>query len=74
MATPQELEAAKQEARSIAKDFAHGDADEQHLGHTSLYCWANEPKSEHNAIVLGGDFNDGQRNAIYDAGCESLPF
>jgi hypothetical protein len=73
MATQQEVEAAKRQGRDIAKDFAHGDAEEQHLGRTTLYCWAYEPKSEHNAIVLEGDFNDAQRNAIYDAGCESLP-
>ena len=74
MATHQEVEAAKQEARDIAKDFAHESADDHGLGRTTLYCWAYEPKSEHNPIILEGDFNDAQRHAIYDAGCKLLPF
>ncbi len=73
MGTQQEVETAKQQSRAIAKDFAGQDADDQHLGRTTLYCWAYEPKSEHNRIVLEGDFNDAQRDAIYDAGCELLP-
>ena len=72
MATQQDIEAAKQEAREITPDFARGDADEHHLGRTTLYCWAYEPKSEHNPIVLEGDFNDAQRNAIHEAGCALL--
>lgn len=71
MATQQQVEAAKQEARELARDFARD--GEEHLGRITLYCWAYEPKSQHNAIVLEGDFNDAQRNAIYDAGCDSLP-
>jgi hypothetical protein len=35
MATPQEVETAKQEARNIAKDFA-SDAEEAHLGFGSV--------------------------------------
>jgi hypothetical protein len=44
----------------------------QSLGRSTFIVRVYEPKSEHNAIVLG-DLNDAQRHAIYEAGCESLP-
>ena len=71
MATQQQVEAAKQEARELARDFARD--GEEHLGRITLYCWVYEPESQRNGIALEGDFSDPQRDAIYDAGCELLP-
>jgi hypothetical protein len=67
--TQQAVEAAKQEARNIAKDFA----GEGHLGYVTLVTWACEPKSEGNQAVLEGDFTDAQRDEILGAGIEMLP-
>ncbi len=86
--TAEQVEAAKAEARSIAKDYAneaaeakafggkHADEDAEslhHSGRTTLYCWAFEPKSEYNSIVLAGNFTEAQRDEIYEAACELLP-
>ena len=71
MATMQEVEAAKQAARDIAKDFPT--AEDKQLGFASLYTWVYEPKCYSNPTVLEGDFTDAQRDEILGAGAELLP-
>jgi hypothetical protein len=68
MGTPQEVETAKEEVRNIAKDFA-SDAEEGHLGYTTLYTWVYRE----GCTGLQGDFTDDQLGEILDAGTALLP-
>jgi hypothetical protein len=71
MATPQEVETAKQEAINLAKDFANdGDA---HLGFVTLYTWVYREGLPNGVTGPRGDFTEAQLAEILDAGTANLP-
>ena len=72
MATLQEVETAKQEARDIAKDFA-SDAEEAHLGFSTLYTCVYREGLPEGVTGPVGDFTDDQLGEILDAGAALLP-
>lgn len=71
MATTQEVEAAKQEARTIAKDFA-ADANDKHLGWVTLNTWVYEGSPDGVSGPVG-TFTESQLHEIFAAGEEALP-
>lgn len=73
MATQQAVEAAKQEARILAKDFAADAqcADDKHLGWITLYTWVYEGSPDGVSGPVG-DFTESQLNEIFDAGKKAL--
>ena len=69
MATQQELEKAKQEARDIAKEYINGD---RQLGYATIYTWVYKEYLPAGVTGPVGDFTEAQLDEILQAGEDAM--